>query len=105
MFLLMAQKALLVSQIVHSFVEVTCGADVQAEVCIVVCVLQVNDVQMEFVFVVLTTGLFMEHHYFGLTEIYCQGPGLRICAEDLGAAVGPRWLSTEAPDHQQTVDI
>jgi hypothetical protein len=28
-----------------------------------------------------------------------------ICAEDLGAAVGPHWLGTEAPDHQQTVDI
>uniref|UniRef100_A0A8C7L227 Ion transport domain-containing protein n=1 Tax=Oncorhynchus kisutch TaxID=8019 RepID=A0A8C7L227_ONCKI len=31
---------------------------------------------MEFVFVVLVTGPFLEHHYFGLTEIYCQGPGL-----------------------------
>ena len=59
---------------------------------------------MEFVFVVLATGPFLEHHYFGLTEIYCQDPG-RICAEDLGAAVGPPWLGTEAPDHQQTVDI
>ena len=29
----------------------------------------------------------------------------RICAEDLGAAVGPPWLGTEEPDHQQTVDI
>ena len=54
---------------------------------------------------------FLEHHYFGLTEIYCQGPGLsgprsdRICAEDLGAAVGPPWLGTEEPDHQQTGDI
>ena len=28
-----------------------------------------------------------------------------ICAEDLGAAVGPPWLGTEAPDHQQTVYI
>ena len=28
----------------------------------------------------------------------------RICAEDLGAAVGPPWLVTEAPDHQQTAD-
>jgi hypothetical protein len=29
----------------------------------------------------------------------------RICAEDLGAAVGLPWLGTEAPNHQQTVDI
>ena len=28
----------------------------------------------------------------------------RICAEYLGAAVGPPWLGIEAPDHQQTVD-
>ena len=35
----------------------------------------------------------MERHYFCLTEIYSQGPGLtRICEEDLGAAVGPPWL-------------
>ena len=27
----------------------------------------------------------------------------RICAEYLGAAVGPPWLVTEAPDHQQTI--
>ena len=56
---------------------------------------------------VLATGPFLEHNYFGLTEIYCQGPGLsgprsgRICAEDLGAAVDPPWLVTEASDHQQ----
>jgi hypothetical protein len=31
---------------------------------------------MEFEFVVLATGPFLEHHYFGLTEIYGQGPGL-----------------------------
>ena len=76
---------------------------------------------------VLATGHFLAHHYLCLTEIYCQGPGLsgprsvraqvcqgpvlsgprsdRICAEDLGAAVGPTWLGTEAPDHQKTVDI
>ena len=43
---------------------------------------------------------------FSLTEIYCQGLGLtEYCAEDLGAAVGPPWLGTEAPDHQQTIDI
>ena len=29
----------------------------------------------------------------------------RICAEGLGAAVGPSWLVTEAPDHQQTLGI
>ena len=29
----------------------------------------------------------------------------RIAVEDLGAAVGPPWLVTEAPDPQQTVDI
>ena len=29
----------------------------------------------------------------------------RICAEDLGAVVGPPWLGTETPEHQQTVDI
>ena len=45
----------LVSQIVHSFVEVTCGADVYAEVDIVY-VLQGNDVQIEFV--VLASGPF-----------------------------------------------
>ena len=45
---------------------------------------------------VLATGPFWEHHYFGLTKIYCQGPG----AEDIGAAVGPSSLVTEAPDHQ-----
>jgi hypothetical protein len=27
-----------------------------------------------------------------------------MCAEDLGAAVGPPWLGTKAPDHQQTID-
>ena len=69
---------------------------------------------MEFVFVVLATEPFLEHHYFCLTDIYCQGPSSdRICVEDLGAAVGPPWLGTElgaavgppwlgteAPDHQ-----
>ena len=50
---------------------------------------------MEFVFVILATGPFLEHHYFGLTEIYCQGPGLtESVQEDLGAAVGPPWLVT-----------
>ena len=52
---------------------------------------------MEFVFVVLATGPFLEHHYFGLTEIYCQGPW--------PAAVGLPWGVTEAPDYQQKVDI
>ena len=28
----------------------------------------------------------------------------QVC-QNLGAAVGPPWLETEAPDHQQTVDI
>ena len=48
---------------------------------------------------------------FSVRTQVCQGPGLagprsyRICAEYLGAAVGPPWLGTEAPDHQQTVDI
>ena len=60
---------------------------------------------MEFVIVVLTTGPFLEHRYFCLTEIYWLGPGLTVCAEDLGAAVGPPWLVTEAPDNQPTVDI
>ena len=55
---------------------------------------------MEFVFVVLATGPSLEHHHFGLTEIYCQGPlSDRICAEDLGVAVEPPWLGTEIPDH------
>ena len=43
-----------------------------------------------------------------LDGICICGPGNRsnrICAEYLGAAVGPPWLGTEAPDHQQTVDI
>ena len=57
---------------------------------------------MELVFEVLATGPFLEHHYFCLTVIYCQGT---ICEEYLGAAVVPPWLVTEAPDHQQTVDI
>jgi hypothetical protein len=56
---------------------------------------------MEFLFVVLTTGPVLEHHYFCLTDIYCQGPGPQI---EIGAAVCP-WLVTEAPDHQQIVDI
>ena len=38
---------------------------------------------------VLVTGHFLEHHYFCLTEIYCQGPSQTICVEDLGAAVDP----------------
>ena len=55
---------------------------------------------------VMATGPF-----FGAPLIWCywdllSGPRSdRICAEDLGAAVGPPWLVTEAPDHQQTVDI
>uniref|UniRef100_A0A8C7LFR1 Ion transport domain-containing protein n=1 Tax=Oncorhynchus kisutch TaxID=8019 RepID=A0A8C7LFR1_ONCKI len=46
---------------------------------------------MEFVFVVLVTGPFLEHHYFGLTEIYCQGPGLTesIIGSDLSTLVVP----------------
>ena len=61
---------------------------------------------MELIFVVTATGPFLEHHCCCLTEIHCQGPRSdRICAEDLGAAVGPPWLGTEAADHQQTVDI
>ena len=52
---------------------------------------------MEFVFVVLATGTFL--------EINCQGSGLTNCAEDRSAALGPSWWGTVAPDHQQTVDI
>lgn len=36
--MLLVYKALLVSQVVHSFVEVSCDADVQAEVATVFCV-------------------------------------------------------------------
>jgi hypothetical protein len=45
--------------------------------------------------VVIAPGPFLEHHYFCHTEIYCPRSD-RICAEDLGAGVGPPWLGTEA---------
>jgi hypothetical protein len=60
---------------------------------------------MEFLFVVLADGPFLEHHYFCLTEIYCQVPGLTESVQNLGDAVGPPWLVTEQPDHQQIVEI
>jgi hypothetical protein len=52
----------------------------------------------KMIFVGLATGPFLEH-YFCLTR------SDRICAEDLGAAVGPPWLGTEVPGSLQTVDI
>ena len=43
---------------------------------------------------------FLEHHYFCLTEIdlLSRPRSERICADDLGAAVGLPWLVT---DHHQ----
>jgi hypothetical protein len=38
---------------------------------------------MEFVFVALATGAFLEDHYFGFTEIYSQGPGLAESVQNI----------------------
>jgi hypothetical protein len=48
---------------------------------------------------VLATGPFLEHYYL-LCDLLSGPRSGRICAEDLGAAVGPPWLENEAPDHQ-----
>lgn len=66
----------LFSQVVHRFVEVTCDADVQAEVGKVFCMFSSNDIQTEFIFVVLEAGYFLEYHKFCLGQIHCQGPCL-----------------------------
>ena len=54
---------------------------------------------------VLATGPFRKTVMFVLLRFTVRPRSDRICAEGLGAAVGPSWLVTEAPDHQQTVDI
>ena len=95
----------LVSLIVHSFVEVTCGADVLANVCIVfVCALGQRCLDGICICGPRNWTFFGTPLFFCLILLSVPGSD-RICAEDLGAAVGPPWLVTEAPDHQQTVDI
>jgi hypothetical protein len=44
---------------------------------------------MEFAFVVLATGPFLENHYISYRDLLSRPKSDRICAEDLGAAVGP----------------